>query len=388
MSEITERLWTEYEGFAQPRSVRARHRLPVRRRHRRAAAAGPAARGGAGRLGHRRGRAQGAACAMAGSKEDTETVRAFFQDMRAPRARRSRARRLATARPASSGRSRSASRARPDSAAWRTDAQPRREGARPICGPSSRPASRPATRRPRGRSPAISPRASALTMPTAAECRCLLRGRLRSLHRASAPASHASTFDTHDEPPRKIVRRGAAPAEDHSERLRREAGLKADVRRPDARRRALARSALHRVRTSSARSNPRGPRQRLRRPQCAGGNCAPIAFIQQSADLTWQGPASARRSVDKRSRGAASDLDYDFAHNAHRYKSHGSTAAITLQRRNMLRRTWEIYGGNRWEFEMLPPNSHLHAVVHASGHPHLGPLATPVGGALRGSPFR
>ena len=46
-------------GVLQARSLRARHRLPVRRRHRRAAAAGPAARGGAGRLGHRRGRAQG-----------------------------------------------------------------------------------------------------------------------------------------------------------------------------------------------------------------------------------------------------------------------------------------------------------------------------------------
>jgi len=37
------------------------------------------ARAFSGRTGHRRGRAQ---ALMAGSQEDTETVRAFFQDMR------------------------------------------------------------------------------------------------------------------------------------------------------------------------------------------------------------------------------------------------------------------------------------------------------------------
>ena len=54
---------------------------------------------------------------MAGSKEDTETVRAFFQDMRASGLGdpflSSR-----TARPGSFGQSRSDFRARPDSAAW------------------------------------------------------------------------------------------------------------------------------------------------------------------------------------------------------------------------------------------------------------------------------
>jgi hypothetical protein len=55
---------------------------------------------------------------MAGSKEDTETVRAFFQDMRA-RARRPCSS-SATERLASSAPSRSVSRVRRVSAAWRT----------------------------------------------------------------------------------------------------------------------------------------------------------------------------------------------------------------------------------------------------------------------------
>ena len=48
-------------GLLQARSFRARHRLSVRRRHRRAASTGSATRGGAGRLGRRRGRTQGPA---------------------------------------------------------------------------------------------------------------------------------------------------------------------------------------------------------------------------------------------------------------------------------------------------------------------------------------
>ena len=35
VSEITERLWAKYEGVSRARSLRARHRLSVRRRHRR-----------------------------------------------------------------------------------------------------------------------------------------------------------------------------------------------------------------------------------------------------------------------------------------------------------------------------------------------------------------
>jgi len=38
--------------------------------------------------------------------------------------------------------------------------------------------------------------------------------------------------------------------------------------------------------TPVRRPDSKRDRQRLRRPQCTGGHCAPIAFIQQSPDLT------------------------------------------------------------------------------------------------------
>ena len=55
VSEITQRLWAEYEGLPA-RSVRVRGDLPVRRRPRRAAASGATARGGASGLGRTGGR--------------------------------------------------------------------------------------------------------------------------------------------------------------------------------------------------------------------------------------------------------------------------------------------------------------------------------------------
>ena len=66
----------------QARSLRARHRLSVRRRHRRAAAAGPAAGSRPRRLGDRRGRTQIAAGAD-GGLEGGRRDRAFFQELRA-----------------------------------------------------------------------------------------------------------------------------------------------------------------------------------------------------------------------------------------------------------------------------------------------------------------
>ena len=70
-------------GLLQARSLRARHRLSVRRRHRRAAAAGPAAGSRPRSLGDRRGRTQIAAEVDGGLRRRTsETVRAFFQDLR------------------------------------------------------------------------------------------------------------------------------------------------------------------------------------------------------------------------------------------------------------------------------------------------------------------
>ena len=83
VSEITERLWTEYEGFS--RRDLSEHRIVYlfvdgiaeRLRPGQSREAVLAAWG----IGEER--AQGAAGVDGGSKEDTETVRAFFQDMRA-----------------------------------------------------------------------------------------------------------------------------------------------------------------------------------------------------------------------------------------------------------------------------------------------------------------
>ena len=61
VSEITERLWAEYEAFSQARSFRACDRLSLCRRHRRTPPSGAETGGGARRLGHRRRWAQGPA---------------------------------------------------------------------------------------------------------------------------------------------------------------------------------------------------------------------------------------------------------------------------------------------------------------------------------------
>ena len=80
--KITEKLWAEYEDFCK-RDLRARHRLSVRRRHRRAAAAGPAAGSRPRSRGIGEDGRKSLLGLMAGSKEDSvETVRAFFQDLR------------------------------------------------------------------------------------------------------------------------------------------------------------------------------------------------------------------------------------------------------------------------------------------------------------------
>ncbi|MBL4559325.1 MAG: transposase [Rhodobacteraceae bacterium] len=81
---------------------------------------------------------------MAGSKEDAETVSAFFQDMRA-RGSAIRCSWYPTGHRGSSRQSRPASRARPASAAWRTGCAASPPRCPRTSGQSSRPASRPAT---------------------------------------------------------------------------------------------------------------------------------------------------------------------------------------------------------------------------------------------------
>src|ERR1700684_88636 len=76
----------------------------------------------------------------------------------------------------------------------------------------------------------------------------LFRRRFRSLHCEPAIAGHASPICTDNKPPRTAVRRGTAKAQDHAQRLRREAGAQAHVRRAHPSRGALARPTLYRVR--------------------------------------------------------------------------------------------------------------------------------------------
>ena len=83
VSEITERLG-RIRGLLQARSFRARGGLPVYpRRHRRAAASGQRREAVLAAWGIGEDGRKSLLGLMAGSKEDVETVRAFFQDLRA-----------------------------------------------------------------------------------------------------------------------------------------------------------------------------------------------------------------------------------------------------------------------------------------------------------------
>src|SRR5437763_17080606 len=122
--------------------------------------------------------------------------------------------------------------------------------------------------------------------PRSAERSGLPRGRFRGLHRASALSAWPSPSDPGYQSAGALVWRGAAAHQSHPPCLRRTRRLEADVCGADPRRRTLARPPHQRVRAPSTQGGPRGHRRRLRRTQCAGDHCAPTAFIQQPADLT------------------------------------------------------------------------------------------------------
>ena len=150
VSEITEKLWTEYEDFCKKDLSEhvivylfvdgiAERLRPGHRREAVLAAWGIGEDGRKSLLG-----------LMAGSKEDVETMRAFFQDLRA-RGLGIRCSWSATERRESSGRSRNAFPARRASAAWRTGCATSQRRSRRIHGRNLRRGSLPAIRRPRGR---------------------------------------------------------------------------------------------------------------------------------------------------------------------------------------------------------------------------------------------
>ena len=161
VSEITERLWAEYEAFSKRDLSEhaiaylyvdgiAERLRPGQKREAVLAAWGIGVDGRKVLL-----------ALMAGSKEDVETVRAFFQDLRA----RGLGDPLLVVSDGALGRSRNAFRARRASAAWPTACATSPSRSRPICGRSSRRASPPAIRRRRERSPASWRAASAPTTP-------------------------------------------------------------------------------------------------------------------------------------------------------------------------------------------------------------------------------
>jgi transposase-like protein len=140
---------------------------------------------------------------MPGSKEDTETVSAFFQDMRA--------------------------RGLGDPLLVTSDGAPGIIKAIDTCFPRTA-------------------RQRCLARERAAHGGDLLPGRLRGLHRTPDDAGRPPPGDPNDEPSRTPVPRGAPAPQDNPQRLRREGGPQAHVRRHDPRRRALAIDPRDRVR--------------------------------------------------------------------------------------------------------------------------------------------
>jgi putative transposase len=209
---------------------------------------------------------------MAGSKEDAETVSAFFQDMRA----RGLGDPLLVVSDGAPGIIKAIETCFPRSARQRCLAHRMRNLAAKV---------------PEDLWPELKARVQACYQaPSRVIGDCLLRGRLRSLHRAFAHADHPSPRDQDHEPPRALVRRGAPAAQDHPQRLRREARPQADVRRHDPRRRALAGDQTHRLRAPPDGSRQAGTgsgiRGRHRGPGARFSAEHPRRFIQQFSDLT------------------------------------------------------------------------------------------------------
>jgi len=174
VSEITERLWAQYEAFCQRDLSEhdivylfidgiAERLPPGQRREAVLAAWGVGADGRKVLL-----------ALMAGSKEDAETVRAFFQDMRARgHGAPGIIRAIEDCLPALGA----------PALAWRTACATFRSRSRPTCGRNSSRVFPPAIRRPRAPSPVNSPAAFA---PTTLIC---CRARSPVLRTTSRPAS-------------------------------------------------------------------------------------------------------------------------------------------------------------------------------------------------------
>ncbi len=259
VSEMTERLWAEYEAFSK-RDL-SEHAIAylyvdgiaerLRPGQKREAVLAPSGIGADGR--------KVLLALMAGSKEDVETIRAFFEDLRAPGLGDP----LLVVSDGAPGIIRAIEEGFPRSARQRCLAPRMRNLAIKVSADlwpefmARVAACYQAPSRAIARELASAIRADyAVLAPSALACfdddfeACIAHLRL--------PLTSAS--DANDEPARTVVRRGAPAPEDRPQRLRREAGVETHVRRSDPRRRALARTALHRVRASSARRATQGTR--------------------------------------------------------------------------------------------------------------------------------
>ena len=252
VSEITEKLWAEYEDFCKrdlsEHAVAylfidgiAERLRPGQRREAVLAAWGIGEDGRKSLLG-----------LMAGSKEDVETVRAFFQDLRA----RGLGDPLLVVSDGAPGIIRAIEECFPRSARQRCLAHRMRNLAAKVSAdpwPEFKARVTACYQAPRARSPANWRPASAPITPTSCPVRSpVSRTISRPASRTCACRSRIVVSQGR-RTPRTAVRRGTAAAENHSQWLRREAGAQAHVRRADPSRRTMARSALHGVRTPTDR---------------------------------------------------------------------------------------------------------------------------------------
>ena len=119
----------------------------------------------------------------------------------------------------------------------------------------------------------------------------LSRRRFRGVQCASAFPSRPSPGDPYHQSARAVVRRGTPAHQGDPACLWRACCLEADVRCTHSRCRTLARHPHHRIRAASTESNPRRNRPGFYCTQCpTNGRHCPNPFIQQQSDLTTRDP--------------------------------------------------------------------------------------------------
>ena len=217
---------------------------------------------------------------MAGSKEDAETVSAFFQDMRA----RGLGDPLLVILDGAPGIIKAIETCFPRSERQRCLAHRMRNLAAKV---------------PEDVWPEFKVRATACYQaPSRAIARDLAEGVVDDFEACIAHlrVPIAPPGDPHDEPAGAPLRRGTQALEDHPQRVRRKTRPQAHVRRHDPRRRAVASHQAHRLRAPPDGRPQKGARSRIRGPirpcQAALERSDRRQIIQQFLDLTTRSPAT------------------------------------------------------------------------------------------------